>query len=79
MELVWLNSQPKNPVEGNIYFDSNTGCSYIYCGNMWMIFSSDVTIPLPSMMAPTSEQLEKHPALKEAWEELMVIRKLLGV
>jgi len=33
----------------------------------------------PRALVPTPEQLEEHPALKQAWEEYMVIRKLLGL
>jgi len=36
-------------------------------------------VDAPRELLPTPEQLEEHPALKQAWEEYMVIRKLLGL
>lgn len=30
-------------------------------------------------LVPSEEQLEKHPTLKQAWDEYIVIRKLLGL
>ena len=77
--MNWNLSRPATPIEGDAYLDASTGCSYIYVNNQWIIFGSSTGIPLPSFCAPTPEQLEKHPSLKEAWDEFMVIKKLLGV
>jgi hypothetical protein len=44
-----------------------------------MIFSSKDEDEGDEFTPPTDEQLEKHPALKEAWEEFLVIKRLLGV
>jgi hypothetical protein len=79
VEIIWNSSRPATPREGDVYFDDNTGCSYIYVNSRWIILGTSTVVPLPSFCAPTPEQLEKHPSLKEAWDEFMVIKKLLGV
>ncbi len=33
----------------------------------------------PPVLIPTDKELEEHPTLKQAWDEYMVIRKLLGL
>lgn len=75
------SSQPPNPDNGDCYYDERTGCNYVFDGLTWVVFSSsnDFSVGIPSHIAPTKEQMEKHPALKQAWEEYMIVRKLLGV
>ncbi len=77
----WHSSAPATPIVGDCYHDSRTGCGYMYDGAAWVVFSANSSHPsgVPSMVAPTPEQLEKHPALKQAWEEYIIIKKLLGI
>lgn len=76
--MSWHGSKPQQPLTGDCYIDTSTSQGYIYDGTSWKLFSSGHEPP-PKAYAPTEEQLEKHPALKEAWEEFLVIRKLLGI
>jgi hypothetical protein len=75
--MVWHGDKPSSPVEGSCYFDTSSDMGYVYISGKWVIFSSD-NAP-PKSLIPTDAQLEKHPALKESWEEYLVIKKLLGL
>jgi len=77
--INWHSSMPKNPLIGDCYLDNKTYQGYIWTGTNWTAFSKDATHIEPKHMAPTQEQLDKHPALKEAWEEYLVIKKLIGI
>lgn len=78
--ITWHLHQPNSPIEGDVYFDEKTGCSYIFSCGQWIMFSATVNnISQAPTCVPTYEQLEKHPSLKEAWEEFIIIKKLLGV
>jgi hypothetical protein len=76
--ICWHASRPPAPDTGDCYFDSATNQGYIWQGMAWIAFSGD-PLPAPPFMPPTEEQMKKHPSLKKAWEEFMVIKKLLGV
>ena len=63
---------------GDCYVDNGTSVCYVFDGTAWMQLaapseSREVFVP------PTAEQLNKHPTLKQAWEEFIVIKKLLGI
>ena len=47
-------------------------------GPTWMPLMVN-PMPVPPFIPPTEEQLEKHPALKQSWEEFLVVRRLLGI
>ena len=69
-------TMPVNPVTGDYYIDTYSGIGYIFNGSAWSILSQPNTAyQLPG---PTIADLEKYPALKAAWEEYVVIRKLVG-
>ena len=72
-------SKPANPVVGECYIDLSTGVSYTWTGFDWAKIIDSKLIPLEATLSPTDEQLEKHPSLKQAWDEYLVIRKLLGI
>ena len=78
MGITFHGSKPSNPQLGDVYVDSNTYYSYMYTGSSWMAYSGPEKIE-PPFTPPTEEQLEKHPALKAAWDEFMVLKKLLGL
>lgn len=75
--ISWHTGKASAPVEGDAYYDEKMNAGYIYLSGKWEIFSQG-----PSTVenfVPTKEQLEKHPALKQAWEEYLVIKRLIGV
>lgn len=76
--INWHSTKPSMPVEGDAYYDIASDRGYIYRSGVWLpfIFSNFKSYIIP---APTNEQLEKHPSLKEAWEHYRNIRKLLGI
>lgn len=76
--LTWHSHRPTVPTLGDCYYDTAYATSYIWQGTSWVIFSND-PIPRPPFTIPTKEQLEKHPSLKAAWEDFLVIKRLLGV
>ena len=76
--INWLSGPSQNPIAGDCYFDQTLNKAYIWQGSAWIGFSASGG-ELASFTVPTAEQLEKHPALKAAWEEFLVIKKLLGV
>lgn len=79
MGITWLSEKSINPAIGDSYFDTTSNIGYLWDGARWAELSSEFSIPDAKFYAPTAEQLEKHPALKQAWDEYMVIRKLLGI
>lgn len=78
MSLTWAFSKPSNPNVGDCYVDRNDNQTFIWQGTAWATFSAKAVGGIP-FIAPSEEQLEKHPALKQAWEEFLVVKKLLGV
>lgn len=74
-----LNDRPTDPVMGDYYVDRMTYDGYIFDGTNWVQISGSGPAPAPKSNEPTEEQLEKHPSLKQAWDEYMVIRRLLGL
>jgi hypothetical protein len=76
--LNWQASPAQNPVTGDCYFDQSQNRAFIWQGSAWIGFSA-ADGEMATFTVPTSAQLEKHPSLKAAWEEFLVIKKLLGV
>lgn len=71
-----LPSKPAVPAQGDAYFDMNNMQTVIYSGNRWIPIAGSMR---EVRLEPTHAELEKHPALKQAWEEYIVIRKLVGL
>lgn len=78
MGITFHGSKPSNPQVGDVYIDTNTHHSLMYTGTSWTVFRDDRTEE-PSFTPPTEEQLEKYPALKAAWDEFMILKKLMGI
>ena len=55
-----------------------TGQVMLYDGKNWVEISPHTLYDL-TIKAPTRQELEEHPSLKNAWEEYLVTRKLLGL
>ena len=72
-----LTSYPTNPVLGDRYFDERTGDAYIWTGSMWAMVVRHNAVK--KSFEPTEEQLDMYPALKQSWDEYLVIRKILGL
>lgn len=64
---------PGNPAIGQQFTDTRTGEIYTYSGINW-----HRTAFLPSVI-PRDDELKKYPSLKNAWEEYLMVRKLLGL
>lgn len=80
--VTFVSQKPANPCVGDVYMDPNTFYGYIWDGYKWQTFSSNSSVDYYQkniVPPPTEEQLEKYPALKQAWEEYVVIIKLLGL
>ncbi len=73
------NNQPTNPIQGDYYVDRTTYAGYIFDGTYWVQISGSGGGSSVKSKEPTEEQLRKHPALKQAWDEYMIIRNLLGL
>lgn len=50
----------------------------LYDGKNWVEISTHTSYDT-TIKAPTRQELEKYPSLKNAWEEYLVTRKLLGL
>lgn len=50
----------------------------LYDGKNWVEISPHTLHDL-TIKAPTRQELEEYPSLKNAWEEYLVTRKLLGL
>jgi hypothetical protein len=64
---------PYNPVYGQLYVDKQTGKTQTWNGKQWYTI-----VPNPNL-EPSKSQLEMFPALKHAWEEYLLVRKLSGL
>ena len=76
--IVWHTTKPTNPMVGDCVMDSITGKDWIWTGLSWIEFTGSSLANPIDLLVPTPEQLEKYPALKEAWEEYVIVRKLIG-
>lgn len=65
---------PSNPVLGQLYTDPRTGVMYAWNRSKWVQLNAT-----EKTSEPTKEQLEMYPSLKNAWNEYLVVRKLLGL
>lgn len=74
---VWHATLPINPVVGDCYWDRTINGSCMFDGVKWIPLSGPISEQ--KSLIPTNSQLEKHPSLKQSWEEYLVIRKLLGI
>jgi hypothetical protein len=63
---------PANPVLGQLYTDPRTGKVYAWNNSKWV---TDIR----TTREPTPDQLDTYPSLKHAWDEYLVVRKLLGL
>lgn len=77
--ITWRPFKPANPVSGDCYFDPASNVGYIWQGSAWITFSGSSEPEPEPFDPPTAEQLENHPSLRAAWEEFLVIKRLLGV
>lgn len=76
MGLNLLGSKPAVPDQGDAYFDHLNMQTVVYTGTRWVPIAGQAR---QVSLEPTHAQLDAHPSLKQAWEEYMVIRKLLGL
>jgi len=72
-------SKPKSPATGDFYIDPSTNNGYIFDGSSWELVSCSASYEATNRLVPTTGELDKHPTLKEAWEQYMIVRKLLGI
>jgi hypothetical protein len=79
MAVNWATHKPNFPQIGDCYMDLGARVNYTWTGLNWVEITDDKFIPSAAALVPTNEQLEKHPSLKQAWDEYIVIRKLLGL
>lgn len=78
MPIHWTSLKPAQPAMGDVYVDRPTYTPYIWEGSKWIEFSAE-SQPTDAFTIPTEEQLSKHPSLKYAWEEFLIIKRLLGI
>ncbi len=75
--ISWHANIPISPKMGDAYMDVVTGFGYIYDGKAWIIMSHGNMEP--KRLEPTEEEMKKHPAIKEAWDDYIILRKLIGI
>jgi hypothetical protein len=78
--MSWCSGRPSNPLVGDCYMDTNSMTMHTWIGTKWVQLGSarsEENTPTPTI--PTQEQLDKYPALKQSWEEYLVIKRLLGL
>lgn len=77
--INWVGSKPTTPLVGDAYYDARMERAYVFDGFSWSAITADSTRSAQEAMIPTQEKLDKHPALKQAWEEYVAIKRLLGL
>lgn len=75
--ITYYSVKPVNPLTGDIYYDTVNKQNYIWSGLAWEL--TGISAEDYRALAPTQKELIIHPTLKTAWEEYLVIRKLLGL
>lgn len=79
MSIIFSSHQAvSQPQIGCVYYDKFDNTYRIWNGIEWCILVSGESDGFPNLI-PTREQLEKHASLMNAWNEYLIIRKLLGV
>lgn len=76
--IIWHLTPPALPQIGDFYADAKTMSAYVWTGSAWVMIGVNLHPSTNIDLVPTSEELEKHPALKAAWEEYLVIKGLIG-
>ena len=76
--ITWYSTIPLNPTIGDCVMDSLSGKDYTWSGIHWMEIPDLISTSPLEMMVPTQEQLDTYPALKEAWEQYVIVKKLIG-
>lgn len=64
-----------NPLSGMMYFDPETSQAFLYDGSNWIVMAGRLA---NRSLEPTDTELENE-SLKSAWEQYLVVRKLLGL
>ncbi len=75
----WGFNKPLAPKMGDCYVDLMKHESYIWSGSSWNRISEDRLVAQAAILVPTQAQLDNFPTLNHAWEEYLVVRKLLGI
>jgi hypothetical protein len=72
--------KPVHPLMGETYYDIIRQCAYTWTGIQWIMIAPELRTDNTNYEpgAPTKEEAEKYPALQEAWEAYMIVRKLVG-
>ena len=72
--------KPMHPMVGETYYDVNNHCTYTWTGLQWVMMTPEQRADDPTFEpgAPTKAEAEKYPALQEAWEAYMIVKKLVG-
>ena len=81
----WKGTFPPNPVIGDMFYDMSTSSSYMWDGKHWRAVGLD-DIPDIDTNHPDQHRIDfehteqevfdKHPELKELWDEYKIIRRL---
>jgi hypothetical protein len=66
---------PNQPCVGQYYADVRTGRMYAWSGLKW----EEIGTGQDKNLVPSQEQLDMYPTLDHAWNEYLVIRRLLGI
>jgi len=69
------------PIVGTMHFDANTFSYRVYDGCRWHTIAQESAVERLNynFCKPTQKQLEDYPALKDAWEHFLSIKKLVGL
>ena len=73
---MMISSVLFTPKPGELYLDPGTLRTYIFTGIKWEIMAG---IPATEYLAPTDAELATNVSLKNAWDEYLIVRKLLGL
>jgi len=77
MAITYRVWKSPNPAIGDCVIDPIIGTNHIWTGSQW----AEITTPSfagAEILVPTKEQLEMYPALKIAWEEYLIVKRLIG-
>jgi hypothetical protein len=76
---IHTNGPSAGHAVGELYIDKSSGKVWSWTGTSWSTMQNhNGSMPVKNY-SPTEPELNKHATLKSAWEDYLIIRKLLGL
>ena len=76
---IHINNTPGTRAVGELYIDKSSGKVWSWTGTSWStMHEHNGSMPIKNY-SPSEQELAEHATLRSAWEDYLIIRKLLGL